>query len=200
MEQLQKLIDEYVKWTQENRMAGKKIAVYLGLQVEQSPKHVAFYEAVGEWAKTFAAGQPEHEQMVAAVRLLLFSAGEHLGSEAEWYLIAIQNYAKDFIGELNEEEKTQLASEYRKKYPSGRRLPLQNEIYSLLSGGKKEPFWKWHISWKNRVNIRWQKPSTEKLRRSRYRVKSWKSSMHFPETVWKEFKRDRPFWVEALHL
>ena len=55
MEQLQKLIDEYVKWTQENRMAGKKIAVYLGLQVEQSPKHAAFYEAVGEWAKTFAS-------------------------------------------------------------------------------------------------------------------------------------------------
>ena len=24
MEQLQKLIDEYVKWTQENRMAGKR--------------------------------------------------------------------------------------------------------------------------------------------------------------------------------
>ena len=80
MEQLQKLIDEYVKWTQENRMAGKKIAVYLGLQVEQSPKHAAFYEAVGEWAKTFASSQPEHEQTVAAVRLLLFSAGEHLGS------------------------------------------------------------------------------------------------------------------------
>ena len=44
MEQLQKLIDEYVKWTEENRMAGKKIAVYLGLQVEQSPKHAAFLE------------------------------------------------------------------------------------------------------------------------------------------------------------
>ena len=73
MEQLQKLIDEYVKWTQENRMAGKKIAVYLGLQVEQSPKHAAFYEAVGEWAKTFASSQPEHEQTVAAVRLLLVS-------------------------------------------------------------------------------------------------------------------------------
>ena len=139
MEQLQKLIDEYVKWMQENRMAGKKIAVYLGLQVEQSPKHVAFYEAVAE-----------HEQTVAAVRLLLFSAGEHLGSEAEWYLIAIQNYAKDFIGELSEEEKTQLASEYRKKYPSGRRLPLQNEVYKILSGGKKEPFWKWHIRQKSK--------------------------------------------------
>lgn len=99
----------------------------------------------GEWAKTFASSQPEHEQTVAAVRLLLFSAGEHLGSEAEWYLIAIQNYAKDLIGELSEEEKTQLAEGYRKKYPSGRRLPLQNEIYSLLSGGKKESFWKWHI-------------------------------------------------------
>ena len=58
MEQLQKLIDEYVKWTQENRMAGKKIAVYLGLQVEQSPKHAAFYEAVGvgEDVRFFAAG------------------------------------------------------------------------------------------------------------------------------------------------
>ena len=105
MEQLQKLIDEYVKWTQENRMAGKKIAVYLGLQVEQSPKHAAFYEAVGEWAKTFASSQPEHEQTVAAVRLLLFSAGEH---------------------------------------------PLQNEIYRLLSGEKKEPFWKWHIRQKSK--------------------------------------------------
>ena len=111
MEQLQKLIDEYVKWTQENRMAGKKIAVYLGLQVEQSPKHAAFYEAVGEW-----------------------------------YLIAIQNYAKDFLGELSTEEKAQLGEEYRKKYPSGRRLPLQNEIYRLLSGEKKKPFWKWHIN------------------------------------------------------
>ena len=130
MEQLQKLIDEYVKWTQENRMAGKKIAVYLGLQVEQSPKHAAFYEAVGEWAKTFVSSQPEHEQTVAAVRLLLFSAGEHLGSEAEWYLIAIQNYAKE--------------------YPSGRRLPLQNEIYRLLSGEKKKPFWKWHIRQKSK--------------------------------------------------
>ena len=148
MEQLQKLIDEYVKWTQENRIAGKKIAVYLGLQVEQSPKHAAFYEAVGEWAKTFASSQPEHEQTVAAVRLLLFSAGEHLGSEAEWYLIAIQNYAKDFLGELSTEEKAQLGEEYRKKYPSGRRLPLQNEIYRLLSGEKKKPFWKWHINQK----------------------------------------------------
>ena len=148
MEQLQKLIDEYVKWTEENRMAGKKIAIYLGLQVEQSPKHTAFYEAVGEWATTFAAGQPEHEQTVVAVRTLLFSAGEHLGSEAEWYLIAIQNYAKDFLGELSAEEKAQLAEGYRKKYPAGRRLPLQNEIYKILSGGKKESFWKWHINQK----------------------------------------------------
>lgn len=148
MEQLQKLIDEYVKWAQENRMAGKKIAVYLGLQVEQSPKHTAFYEAVGEWAKTFASSQPEHREIVAAVRMLLFSASEHLGSEAEWYLIAIQNYAKDLLGELSTEEKMQLAEGYRKKYPSGRRLPLQNEIYKLLSGGKKESFWKWHIKQK----------------------------------------------------
>ena len=150
MEQLQKLIDEYVKWTQENQMAGKKIAVYLGLQVEQSPKHAAFYEAVGEWAKTFASSQPEHEQTVAVLRLLLFSAAEHQGREAEWYLIAIQTYAKDFIGELSGEEKAQLAQEYRKKYPSGRRLPLQNEIYRLLSGGKKEPFWKRHIGQKTK--------------------------------------------------
>ena len=112
------------------------------------PETCRFYEAVGEWAKTFASSQPEHEQTVAAVRLLLFSAGEHLGSEAEWYLIAIQNYAKDFLGELSTEEKAQLAQEYREKYPKGRRLPLQNEIYKLLLNGKKEPFWKWHIKQK----------------------------------------------------
>ena len=148
MEQLQKLINEYVQWTEENQMAGKKIAIYLGLQVEQSPEHTAFYEAVGEWTKAFAVGQPGHEQMVAAVRLLLFSAGEHLGSKAEWYLVAIQNYAKDFLGELSTEEKAQLAKEYRKKYPAGRRLPLQNEIYKMLSDGKKKSSWKWHINQK----------------------------------------------------
>lgn len=125
MEQLQKLIDEYVKWTQENRMAGKKIAVYLGLQVEQSPKHAAFYEAVGEWAKTFASSQPEHEQTVAAVRLLLFSAGEHLGSEAEWYLIAIQNYAKDFLGELSTEEKAQLGKNTGRNTPQAGGFPCR---------------------------------------------------------------------------
>ena len=86
--------------------------------------------------------------LLSVENMLLFSAGEHLGSEAEWYLIAIQNYAKDFLGELSTEEKAQLGEEYRKKYPSGRRLPLQNEIYRLLSGEKTKPFWKWHINQK----------------------------------------------------
>ena len=147
MERLRALIDEYVKWTRESGTVGKKIALYLGLQAEQSQNHAAFYEAVGEWARTFASSQPEHGETVAAVRLLLFPAAEHPGSAAQWYLIAIENYAKDFIGELSAEEKARLAEEYRKKYPAGKRVPLQNEIYKLLSGGKKS-VWKRHINQK----------------------------------------------------
>lgn len=145
MEQLQKLIDEYAQWVQENQKVSKKITIYLGLQVENHPNHDAFYEAVGEWSKNYASAQADHDQTAAVVRTLLFAAAEHQGSQAEWYLIAIQNYAKDLIGELSAEEKAQLAQEYREKYPSGRRLPVQNEIYMLLRDGKKEPFWKWHI-------------------------------------------------------
>lgn len=148
MEELQKLIDEYVQWIQKNQKESRKITLYLGLQAENHPNHAAFYEAVGEWARNYASAQADHAQTAAVVRLLLFSAAEHQGSQAEWYLIAIQNYAKDLIGELSGEEKTQLAQEYREKYPKGRRLPLQNEIYKLLLNGKKEPFWKWHIKQK----------------------------------------------------
>ena len=148
MEELQKLIDEYVQWVQKNQKESRKVTLYLGLQVENHPNHAAFYEAVGEWVKSFASARTDDAGTAAVVRILLFSAAEHQGSQAEWYLIAIQNYAKDLIGELSAEEKAQLAQEYREKYPKGRRLPLQNEIDKLLRDGKKEPFWKWHIKQK----------------------------------------------------
>lgn len=148
MEQLQKLIDEYVQWTRENQRTGKKIAVYLGLQGESHPNHAAFYDAVGEWARAYASARPDQAQRMAAMRLLLFSAAENQGSQAEWYLIAIQNYAKDLLGELSAEEKAELAREYRKNYPSGRMLPLQREIYKLLRDGAADPFRKWHFKQK----------------------------------------------------
>lgn len=148
MEQLRKLIDEYVQWTRENQRTGKKIAFYLGLQGESHPNHAAFYNAVGEWAREYASARPDPARRMAVMRLLLFSAAEHQGSQAEWYLIAIQNYAKDLIGNLSAEEKAQLAREYRKNYPSGRMLPLQREIYRLLRNGAAGPFRKWHFKQK----------------------------------------------------
>lgn len=143
MEQLQELIDAYVDWIREQQKTEKKVQIYLGFRNDDHPNHNAFYEAVGRWAQTYASSKSGPMQRMAALRLLLFAAAEHRGSQAEWYLTAIQNHAKILINDLSSEEKLELAREYQMRYPFGKRLPLQNEIYKLLRGGRSIVFGKW---------------------------------------------------------
>lgn len=143
MEQLQELIDAYVDWTREQQKSEKKVQVYLGFRDDNHPNHNAFYEAVGRWAQDYPSSEPDPAQRMAALRLLLFAAAEHRGSQAEWYLTAIQNHAKILINDLSSEEKKEMAKEYRMRYPSGKRVPLQNEIYKLLRDRKPIIGGKW---------------------------------------------------------
>lgn len=104
---------------------------------DNRPEHDAFYQAVGAWAKDFGRNDPNQIERLKALGILLFAAADHEGSQAQWYLIAIQNWAKPLITGLDEKAREILGREYESRYPKGKRLPLQAEICQMLTGKKK---------------------------------------------------------------
>lgn len=105
---------------------------------DNSPEHEAFYRAVGIWAKDFEEGCPDQLQRLETLRLLLFAAAEHEGSRAQWYLIAIQNWAMPLVAGLDDKGREILGREYANRYPKSRRMPSQTEILRKLTGKKEK--------------------------------------------------------------
>lgn len=142
MERLQALIDDYVAWIESDK--GRKNALQLvlgtGSTADNRPEHETFYRAVGAWAENFAETCPAQTQRLDALRRLLFTAADHGESQAQWYLIAIQNWAKPLIAGLDEQNREILGAEYENRYPKRKRLPLQTEICRMLTGKKGKGF------------------------------------------------------------
>lgn len=139
MERLQKLINDYVSWTESKNGRKNALQVVLGSGTEDNrPEHDAFYQAVGAWAEEFESSCPDQSQRLEALRLLLFAAADHAGSQAQWYLIAIQNWAKPLLAGLDPQGREVLGKEYSLRYPKSRRLPLQTEICQLLTNEKRK--------------------------------------------------------------
>lgn len=139
MERLHSLIQDYVSWTESEK--GRKNAfqvVFSSGTEDNRPEHDAFYQAVGAWAKDFASSDPDQIQRRKALEMLLFAASEHKDSQAEWYLIAIQNWAKPLIAGLEGPGRESLGEHYAAAYPKSRRLPVQTETYQMLTGEKRK--------------------------------------------------------------
>lgn len=140
MEQLQGLIDDYVEWCRHN--AAKKdplrVAFGMGSAEDNPPNHMAFYEAVGTWVQDFENAGPDQAQLLQTLRLLLFAAAQQDKTQAKWYLIAIQGWAKPLIERLEEPGRRVLAQEYQTRYPKNRRLPVQTELCRLLTENSRE--------------------------------------------------------------
>lgn len=135
MERLQLLIDDYVAWTESKKGRKNALQVVLGSGTEDNrPEHEAFYQAVGVWAKDFEQRAPNQIERLKAVGTLLLAASEHKGSQAEWYLIAIQNWAKPLIAGMDDKAREILGEQYATAYPKSRRLPVQTEICQMLTG------------------------------------------------------------------
>lgn len=139
VEKLASLIEDYVTWVKTDGGAGRSVNAYLGLQTERvsHPNHTAFYEAVGTWVEEFLKSEPEDARRLQALKILLFAASDREGTGAVWYLVAIQNWAKPIIAGLSPDSRQVLGEEYGKRYPRGKRLPLQKEICKMLKGSRR---------------------------------------------------------------
>ena len=137
MEQLQEI---YCWYTETLQAAKKKTSPFAGILgtgggLSNHPCHTEFYEKVGCWAQAFWENQPDAASLEEACRFLLMAGGAHKNMPTYWFVCAAQAHAKPMIPMLAPQVCAQLMEEYNTLYPAASRLPLSQEIYTLLCTG-----------------------------------------------------------------
>ena len=134
MEELKSLYQEYIQLAQDLHNSIRPIHSVFGMRSSevQHPGHLEFYNAVKRWTACFLEKPHELPEIVQALEIILFSAAEHDKSAALWYLIAAQEHAKPLLDLLPPQQKQALRKQYQKRYPRGKRLPLQDELYARM--------------------------------------------------------------------
>lgn len=133
-EQLQQIFQDYSDAVEKARREAAPLAGIFGMRggVKDDPCHMAFYNAVGAWVADFAAAQPEEAAVAEAARYLLTAAAHRKGSATYWTCLAAQGHAKALLTQLPAAHCDALRQEYDRLYPKADRLPINDEIYTLL--------------------------------------------------------------------
>ncbi len=95
---------------------------------------------MGEWTEAFLAEDRENDSIFEAVRWLICAPAETAEPEAYWYMYAAQGFARPMLSSLLQQQRIQLKEFFDTHYPRRDRMPVQEEIYKVLSketGGKK---------------------------------------------------------------
>ena len=95
--------------------------------------HTRFYEDAGQWMEQFLAASPSSEELYRAAEWLISAAAEQGNEQTFWFLYAAQGHCKPLIPLLNKEQRTVLKDYYDAHYPKRDRMPVQKELYKLLS-------------------------------------------------------------------
>jgi hypothetical protein len=106
------------------------------------PCHDRFASDLGSLLHDFAAEEPDSDARRAVLEAV-FAAPltRPAPKSAYWMLVAVQSLTRDLIGGLSREDAAALAARYAEDYPRRVRLPVQNELLSLLreKGGSAAP-------------------------------------------------------------
>ena len=134
MEELKRLYQEYIQFAQDLHASVSPINAVFGMRSAEvnHPGHLEFYNAVKRWTDGFLEKPREQSEIEQALEVILFSAAEHHSSAAVWYLIAAQISAKPLLDLLPAQRKEALRATYQKRYPRGKRLPLQNDLLTRM--------------------------------------------------------------------
>ncbi len=137
MEQLQDIYCQYTEDLQAAKKATSPLAGMLGTGggIKDHPCHTEFHRRVGGWAEAFLAANPSGEDLENAARFILMAGAAHKKMATYWFVCAAQSHAKPMIPRLSPQACSALAQEFESLYPAASRLPLQDEIYSLLCRG-----------------------------------------------------------------
>ena len=135
MEALQKLFQDYIAYAGHLREETASIKSVLGLRDREiyDAGHKTFDKAVEDWADAFGREPHTQEELLQALKLLLFTAVGYEEKASFWYLCAVQRHAAKLIPLLDDSHRGDLRARFEENYPGGRRLPIQKEIYQLLS-------------------------------------------------------------------
>ena len=95
--------------------------------------HTRFYEDVEQWMKNFLASSVDAESRYEAAKWIICAAAEQGTEQTFWFLYAAQGHCKSLIPLLSGEERKVLREYYDAHYPKRDRMPVQKEIYKLLS-------------------------------------------------------------------
>jgi hypothetical protein len=138
-EKLNQMIQQYIAFvlTLKRESLVQKLLMDKRESDGEHPAHMAFYEAVGQWTREFAAGDPSQEELTQALELLLLTAEGYKNQMPYWYLMAIQGYAANLIPLLQEDRKQRLCKAFEAQYPRNKQLPVQKDIDALLRGEKR---------------------------------------------------------------
>ena len=140
MDSLRTLFQDYIAYAGQLREETASVKSVLGLRDREiyDSGHKTFDRGVADWVSAFAKTSPSQEDLLEALDILLFSALGYEGRSPYWYLCAVQRHAVLLIPLLNEDSKAKLLERFEARYPKGQRLPIQNDIFNQLSGGRKK--------------------------------------------------------------
>lgn len=148
MDRLKTLFEDYIAYAGKLREETASMKSVLGLRDREiyDAGHKAFDTAVEEWVQAFARKQPPQRELVEALEYILFTALDYEEKAPFWYLTAVQRHTKLLIPLLADNSRKALLAEFEIRYPAGRRLPMQKELYRLLNkeDKKKKRFFLFH--------------------------------------------------------
>lgn len=144
MDTLRKLFQDYIDYAGELREKTASIKSVLGFREQEiyDSGHKKFDQDVELWVDTFSKTSPSQEALVEALDILLFSAVGYEEKSPFWYLCAVQRHGLKLIALLEDGPRAEMLSRFESCYPRGKRLPIQKDIYKLLSKGTGRRNWR----------------------------------------------------------
>ncbi len=135
---LEQLKQRYAQYETEARRAAEEAAPFSGvwgwgIDARNDGCHTHFYDDVGRWVSEFMISNPASEELYTAAEWILCAAAEQGNEQTFWFLYAAQGHCKPLIPLLSREQRLELQVYYDAHYPKRDRMPVQKEIYKLLS-------------------------------------------------------------------
>ncbi|MBR3503281.1 MAG: hypothetical protein IKO07_03435 [Clostridia bacterium] len=141
-ERLRDLFDEYevaVRQADAHRPLGSGL-LGMGPKRGDDPCHEAFDRQIAALCGEIAADRPPAEEVGDAVELLLRAEDDRAWPEyTRWMLIAVQRHALPLIPLLPEARRQALYAWYKKRYPTFRRLPVQQQLLKAFQSDQGFP-------------------------------------------------------------
>lgn len=135
MDELKALTEQYITAT-DALIADKKFGEGIFGMPDRSksdPCHVNYFNAVKELVEaSVSSGVSTEEADAAATYLLRDNPSDTCNSLASWMIIAVEQFALQFIPSMSSQQKKDLLASYSKKYPRLQRMPFQQQIVKAL--------------------------------------------------------------------